>query len=283
MTSPQRTGARAALETMGFLLEVGCSANSLAESDFGFDLHAQLPEEPPEPALKRWTLSANTVVVQVKGSSRDVKQVEISPARWRLYQRSPTPVYIAGLPVGGASTPWLAAVETLASWESRRRGREVQIVERPAHGLAWDASRFLEDAHARAALGSAEPRCWWQSTLPGDRKEIGHWLHRLAGLSLLLDGLAPEQFTRKARTLAEQLATDLVSLFHEPSGSSDGIRLRDELAGGDALHDLLYNGAANPPDIPDALKLEGVARALGGLDAAVAGGYSWLLEETGER
>lgn len=276
MTSAHRTGARAALVAANLLLDVGCSVNSLAQSDFGFDIHAHLPRELPGATEKKWDLAAHTVLVQVKGGASADEEVEVLPARWDLYLRSPTPVYIVGVPSTEA-TPWIAAVETLQSTAETRRGRDVRIVHRPKSGLQWDPPTFLQDAHARAALGSAALRQWWQTMLPSGLEQVGDWLHRLAGLALFFDGLATYEFVQAAHEKAGNLVEYLVVPPGEATSDGDGtvadvLSENGELRGSEVLEDLVYQEGPNPEDIPNALRLAGVVGALGGLERAVEWG-----------
>lgn len=281
MTNSQRTGARAALIASRFFVDLGCSVNSLAESDFGFDIHVHLPDAVADDSAKRWPLSADAVHIQVKGSVNEPRDVEVVPKRWEMYLRAPTPVYIAGVSTK-SGVGWLGAVETLASAPGQRRGRKVHLITRPGHFKLWDATTFLQDARTRAALGSAVLRTWWEELQPRALDDVGEWLHRLAGLSLLLEFSTVSNFMNDAHDVAEGLAQGL-SLSPEDESDEQSIfdLLADsnELPGADSLEEMVYGEAANPYALSDARRLAGVVDALGSLSAAV----TWAWTSLGRR
>jgi hypothetical protein len=104
------------------LIDAGCATNELTGSDYGFDIHALLPQEYPDPSAKRWSMSAQAVHVQVKGGASFNDGVTFTREMWRFYLRSPVPAYVAAVP--GSGDRWIELVDRLAdqiealeSWE----------------------------------------------------------------------------------------------------------------------------------------------------------------------
>src|ERR1039458_2417633 len=104
-----RTGQRAALRALELLLDAGCAANELTGSDYGFDIHALLPEHYPEADEAGWPMSSRSVMVQVKGGGRFNRGAAVTREMWRFYLRSPPLVYLAVVPARG--DPWIELVD----------------------------------------------------------------------------------------------------------------------------------------------------------------------------
>jgi len=143
------------------LLEAGCAVNELTASDYGFDIHVLLPARFPGEAT-RWPMSADSVLVQVKGGRTFSSGVSLTREMWRFYLRSPVPVYLAVVPSKGA--PWIELVDRLAQDLEARESSEgadeakTKIRRQPNEDPRWSPQLFVEDAILHARLGSRRRR-----------------------------------------------------------------------------------------------------------------------------
>lgn len=158
-----RTGQRAALEALALLVDAGCATNELTGSDYGFDIHALLPEQYPETTAKRWAISAHSVHVQVKGGASFNKGVSFTREMWRFYVRSPVPVYVAVVPAMGDRWIELAdrladVIDALGTWEAAADAKtQERRAPDPGTGM-WNPRLFTEDAVLQSALGDRRKR-----------------------------------------------------------------------------------------------------------------------------
>jgi len=155
-----RTGQRAALGALELLLDAGCATNELTGSDYGFDIHALLPERYPAHDQSRWAMTSRSALVQVKGGARFNRGVELTREMWRFYLRAPTPVYLAVIPARGE--PWIELVDRLAYqlevWETAQDSRTKERLRPEPGAEAWNPRLFVEDAILQSALGTRSRR-----------------------------------------------------------------------------------------------------------------------------
>ncbi len=143
------------------MLEAGCATNELTGNDYGFDIHVLLPAKHPATARK-WSMSSDSVLVQVKGGKSFNTGVSLSREMWRFYLRSPVPIYLAVVPSKG--DPWIELVDRLA-WDLEvtepfegSGGAKIMLRRRPEEDCRWDPQLFVEDAILHATLGSRKRR-----------------------------------------------------------------------------------------------------------------------------
>ena len=189
----QLRGALGELQTLESLLGFGMSVNSLTGSDFGFDLHAQLPdtqefaEASPAPDLSHdadfsWPMSARTVHIQVKTLNAGAKlQLPVSTIRaWIAGSRVGTPTFLVinsrdkktGEPISSRLVSPFGLSGSFATGKP----------EASSHTLKYDDPRFSsafltsgtarKDVWARIDLWSAAPAIMASAEdlvpLPGD-------------------------------------------------------------------------------------------------------------------
>lgn len=104
-------------------LEMGCSVNSLTNSDYGLDLHIQTPERVTvaKDQKKSWPMSGRTAHIQVKHStSNDDHSIKIATLRsWVTGSRTGVPTFLVCLFEEQArfATPW-HFVAKLKEWDA---------------------------------------------------------------------------------------------------------------------------------------------------------------------
>jgi hypothetical protein len=180
---------------MELILDAGCAGNELTGSDYGFDIHVLLPDGYPA-ELRKWTMSSQSVLVQVKGGSSFNSGVRLPRETWLSYARSPTPVYLAVIPATG--DPWIELVNRLTSrleipepYEPRS-GRTANERLAPDEGARiWNGRLFAEDAILHASLGTSFRRrqvLGWASGHASDPDVDDAFLKTLAELALAETG-----------------------------------------------------------------------------------------------
>lgn len=208
MTNGQQAGYLGGFALMTELVRAGCSVNGLTQSDYGFDFHVQLPVDQPEPGQKKWVLSPNSVLIQLK-SGKDVHEyVEITDAHWTTWTASPTPVYVAGVPTDPEQL-WIEPVDSLEKGAELSAYGAGLVPVLYAPDTAWDVDWFLHDASVRSQIGSASLRQWWARELPTEPSNVFHWLGELACGFHYFDGSNLDQFGADVNATLNAWATSL--------------------------------------------------------------------------
>lgn len=111
-TPAQYIGDIGELKVVELFLRMGCSVNYLTGSDYGLDLHVQMPESPTVAATmtKSWAISGRTAHIQVKNStSTSSPSVDVPTLRtWVTGSRTGTPTLLVCLfgTEKRFATPW---------------------------------------------------------------------------------------------------------------------------------------------------------------------------------
>jgi len=149
-TYAQLKGDQGELEAATLLLDTGGAINNLTSSDYGWDLHLQLPDDPfvwssaVWQHRSGWLLSARTVHVQVKNATRTMLKPET------VFMWSKTPAPTSFLLERDPNGPFYSTPDQLAKWARRftkKHPNYSKSVQYKGEYRGWDVREFATEAY----------------------------------------------------------------------------------------------------------------------------------------